>query len=147
VINADDLTDYRYEQMTDLDLGQMVMIQGEALIVRSSSRVLFFKEMTNAETHRTSWQLYHQLKLRGFIYFMKGNDRIQITTDELVYFYLIDMETFEPALENCLYNYMECNQMMFGPELKYGVTYKSNECSFQIYRRKSLHVLKMNVND
>ena len=52
------------------------MIQDVALIERISSRVLFFKEMTNAETHRTSWKLYHQLKLRGFIYFMKGSARV-----------------------------------------------------------------------
>jgi len=37
------LSDYRYERITDLDLGQMVLFQGEVLIVRSSSRVLFFK--------------------------------------------------------------------------------------------------------
>lgn len=120
----------------------MVMIQGEALIVRSSSRILFFKQ-----TNKNNWELYHQLKLRGFIYFTKGNDRIQITTDELVYFYTIDKETFDPALENCLYNYMSCDQMMFNPGLNYGVTYKSNEESFSIYGRKSLHVLKMNVNN
>jgi len=42
---------------------------------------------------------------------------------------------------------MEANQMMFGVDTKYGVSYKSNERSFQIYRRKTLHVLKMNVND
>ena len=72
----------------------MVMIQGEALIVRSSSRILFFKVIATNESKKSSWQLYHQLKLRGFIYFTKGDDRIQITTDELVYFYTIDKETF-----------------------------------------------------
>ena len=146
-INADDLTKYRFEQMTDLDLGQMVLIKGEALIARSSSRILFFKQVTSKEPIKTSWELYHQIRLRGFIYFIKGNDRIQITTDELIYFYLIDSETLMPQLENCMYNFMEANQMMFGVDTKYGVSYKSNERSFQIYRRKTLHVLKMNVND
>jgi len=74
----------------------MIMIHGEALIVRSSSRILFFKQVTSKEPIKTSWELYHQIRLRGFIYFIKGNDRIQITTDELIYFYLIDSETLMP---------------------------------------------------
>lgn len=96
VIDADDLTKYRYERMTDLDLGQMVLINGEALIVRSSCRILFFKQETDEETQRTTWNLYDEIQVRGFIYYIKGNDRVQITTDELIYFYLIDMETFIP---------------------------------------------------
>lgn len=47
--------------------------------------------------------------MRGFIYFIKGNKRIQITTDDLIYFYLIDPETFEPELENVMFNFMGCN--------------------------------------
>jgi len=36
------------------------------------------------------WEQYHFIKVRGFIYFIKGNVRIQITTAKLIYFYLID---------------------------------------------------------
>jgi hypothetical protein len=43
------------------------------------------------------------------IYFIKGNKRIQVTTDEKVYFYLIDPVTFEPTLENVMFNYMNCS--------------------------------------
>jgi len=49
------------------------------------------------------------LERRGFIYYIKGNIRIQITTDEKIFFYLIDKETFEPILENVMMNYMACN--------------------------------------
>jgi hypothetical protein len=49
------LSDYRYERMTDLDLGQMVLFQGESLIARSSSRVLFFKQETDKVTKEISW--------------------------------------------------------------------------------------------
>ena len=129
--------------MTELDLGQMVLFQGEALITRSSSRVLFFKQETDLTTKETSWQKYHELRVRGFIFFIKGNIRIQVTTEQLIYFYLINQETFMPELENCMYNYMGCNQMMFGRRVRYGISYKTNECSFEIYRRKYMHNLRV----
>ena len=55
------------------------------------------------------WKQYHIIEVRGFIYFIKGNVRIQITTDDKIYFYLIDKETFMPIFENCMANYMNCN--------------------------------------
>lgn len=64
--------------------------------------------------------------MRGFIYYIKGNIRIQITTDELVYFYLIDKDTLMPNLENVMYNFMGCNQLMFGSRVRYGISYKQN---------------------
>ena len=71
--------------------------------------------------------------------------RIQITTDDKIYFYLIDPETLEPNLENVMFNYMNCTQMMFGSKVKYGITYKTNQRSFSIYRRKYLHNFKVPV--
>ena len=38
--------------------------------------------------------------------------------------YLIDKETYMPNLENVMYNYMGCNQMMFGSKVRYGIAYK-----------------------
>ena len=35
-----------------------------------------------------------------------------------------------PNLENVMYNYMSCNQMMIGSMRKYAITYKSNEKTF-----------------
>lgn len=35
--------------------------------------------------------------------------------------------------------------MMFGPKVKYGITYKTNEQSFDIYRRKYVHDFKVNT--
>jgi hypothetical protein len=72
------------------------------------------------------WREYNMLNIRGFIFYIKGNVRIQITTDDNIYFYLIDKETFEPTLENVMFNFMGCNQMMFGSRVKYGITYKTN---------------------
>jgi hypothetical protein len=95
---------------------------------------------------KTKWELYETIKVRGFVYFIRGNVRIQITTEKLIYFYLIDPETLEPKLENVMYNYMCCNQMMIGAMRRYSITYKQNERSFDIYQRKYMHNLRVCVN-
>jgi hypothetical protein len=55
----------------------------------------------------------------------------------------MDMETYEIRLENVMNNFMNCSIMMFGAKVKYGVTYKSNEASIDIYRRKYEHDFKV----
>jgi len=89
--------------------------------------------------------IYHTLDANGFIYYIKGNSRIQITTDTHVYFYIIDKETFMPELENVMQNFMNCSQMMFGSKVKYGITYKTNNKSIDIHRRKYEHDFRLNV--
>jgi len=96
-------------------------------------------------TKEEKWTCYHVLDHRGMIYFIKGNKRIQVTTDEKIYFYLIDPVTFEPTLENIMFNYMNCSQMMFGSKVRYCVTYKTNQKSFDIHRRKFVHDFRQNV--
>jgi len=39
---------------------------------------------------------------RGFISFTKGNVRLQVVTDDRIYFYLMDKETLLPNLENVM---------------------------------------------
>jgi len=41
--------------MCDKELGQMMLIYGKALIVRSSSQVLFFKEVYDKVTEKYKW--------------------------------------------------------------------------------------------
>ena len=50
-----------------------------------------------------------------------------------------------PELDNVMYNFMNCSQMMFGSRVKYGITYKTNQKSFDIHRRKFEHDFKVNV--
>ena len=47
-----------------------------------------------------------------------------MTTDEKIHFYIINQETLEPEPENVMYNFMECSTLMFGPKVRYGVSYK-----------------------
>ena len=104
----------------------MYLVYNKALIARSSSDILFFKLVYDENAERDKWKQYDIIHARGFIYYIKGNVRIQVTTDEKIYFYLIDPETLKPQLDNVMYNYMNCNQMMFGSKVRYCITYKTN---------------------
>ena len=86
----------------------MFLINGKALVARCSNVVLFFKLKIDDFTKEMSWNNYATIPLRGFVYFIKGNKRIQVTTDTKIYFYLIDPLTFEPTLENVMLNFMNC---------------------------------------
>lgn len=146
-IEASNPANFKVEKMTDKDLGQMYLFNNKALIARSSSTVLFFKIMADEDDPEDKkWTQYEMLNIRGFIYFIKGNVRIQITTDDNIYFYLIDLETFVPKLENVMFNFMGCNQMMFGSRVKYGITYKTNQKSFDVYRRRFIHDYKVPIS-
>ena len=76
IINPDKISHFRYETITDKDLGDMVLFQGEALIVRSSSNIYFFKQTNCLLTLKRSWQIIHTIKARGSIFAIKGNIRI-----------------------------------------------------------------------
>jgi hypothetical protein len=95
--------------MTQMDLGQMYLVYNSALIARSSSDILFFKIEVDKDTEERKWEQYDVINCRGFIYYIKGNVRIQIITDFKIFFYLIDKETFKAKLENVMYNFMGCN--------------------------------------
>ena len=68
----------------------MFLINGKALITQCSSQILFFKLKLDEFTQERSWYNYWKIDVQGSIYFIKGNKRIQITTSEKIYFYLID---------------------------------------------------------
>jgi hypothetical protein len=40
---------------------------------------------------------------------------------------------------------MKCNRMMFGAKVRYCVTYKSNQRSFNVYSRKYYHDFKVPI--
>ena len=125
----------------------MYLIYDKALVVRCSSQVLFFKIVMDELTQREKWVNYHTIDIGGFIYYIEGNVRIQITTNNKIFFFLMDLETLIPKLENVMNNYMSCSQMMFGSKVKYGITYKTGERSFDIHRRKYEHDYLVNVVD
>jgi hypothetical protein len=57
---------------------------------------LFFKIEKEEYTNRRKWVQFDVIQSRGFIYYIKGNVRIQVTTDDKIAFYLIDPVTLKP---------------------------------------------------
>jgi hypothetical protein len=55
---------------------------------------------------------------------------------------MIDKETLLPVLENILSNFMQCTQMMFGPRVRYSITFKHNQPGFDVFRKKYQHGFK-----
>ena len=87
----------------------MVLYEGEALIVSSSTKILFFKVIVDRLSNISKWTHYHTLYMRGSISYLKESYRIIITTTDYIYLYKINRKTFEPELENVMYNFMQCN--------------------------------------
>lgn len=59
----------------------MVLVYNKVFIVKSSSDILFFKIIVEDETELRLWKQYDKILERGNIYYIKGNVRIQVTTD------------------------------------------------------------------
>ena len=94
------------EKITDVDLGTMFLIKETCLVCRSSGNILFFKRIYDEKTEKWYWTQYHKLQHKGLLYFIKGNIRINITTDEKIFFYLVNNAEYTPVLENVMYNHM-----------------------------------------
>lgn len=129
------------EIITTADLGQMFLVFDHALVVRSSNSILFFKKIDG------KWVQYHKIDdMRGQIYFIRGNIRIQITAESKIFFYLINKQTFMPELENVMNNFIQCSTIMFGPRVRYGVAYKVNQPGIEIISRRRYHNFKVCIN-
>jgi hypothetical protein len=71
--NALNPSEAKYENLPVNDMGTMYLLFEKALIVRSSSTILFFK----IDPVSGNWKEYNRLNnMRGEIYFIKGNVRI-----------------------------------------------------------------------
>lgn len=83
--------------------------------------------------------------MRGSIYFIKGNERIQITNNDYIYFYWVDPATLTPVLENVMYNYSACNTMMIGPAKRFAITYQNGSKAFDLFSRKYMHNFRVQI--
>ena len=123
-------------------MGQAYLVYNKMLLVASSDEILFFRIEVDSFTKIEFWKLYYTVPSRGFISFIRGNVRMQLITEEIIYFFLLDKETLLPKLENVMLNYMNCQQMIYGPKVRYCISYKASERYFNIYRRKYLNSFK-----
>lgn len=141
------------EKMTHADLGDMYLAFEKALIVRSSSSILIFKkeqvEVDDDDGEGTQlvwqWKQIHKISnMRGQIYFVRGNTRFQITTEEKIYFFIFrDKVGLIPELENVMQNFMECSQMIIGSKVRYCVTFKAGQPDFSVFTRRQYHNFKV----
>jgi hypothetical protein len=111
---------------------------------------MFFKlVLQDKDDPRPIWTLYHTIDdMRGNIYFIRGNVRIQVITDDMIYFYMIDKISMVPTLENVMANppYMSCSQLMFGARVRFGVSFKVDQPGFTIFTRKYFHNFKVQLD-
>ena len=124
----------------------MYLIYNKALVVRTSDSIMFFRQVYDNEKRNFFWKSYHQIDIQGTIYFINGNQRIQITSREKIYVYKIDYHSLEPELENVMFNFMECDQMIFGSQRRFCITYKKNEPNFEVRTRKYNNNFKIKID-
>ena len=85
--------------------------------------------------------MYH----KGSLYYIKGNIRINITTDDKIYYYIVNDKEFMPKLENVMFNFMNCTSIIFGSKVRYACCFKQGQNEFEIYTRRYEHNFKVNV--
>ena len=142
-----DISKYHFYKVYDGDIGQIDIIDNQCLMIQSSNKIQLFLEKEDPMTEEVKWKLIHTIKIRGSIYYIKDTDRFQVTTEDYVYFYLVDLETFEPTLENVMNNFMGCSQMMVGKMVRNAIAFKMNQKSFSVFQKKFHHCLRAIVND
>lgn len=121
----------------------MFLVFNKALVARSSTKMIFFK--IHQETKR--WTPYHTIpNMRGTVFFIRGNVRIQITTERKIYFYLIDPKTLMPELENVMYNFINCSSLLIGSMKRYAVGFKASQKDFEVFTRKQYHNFKVCID-
>lgn len=78
--DIDDSTTKHKDEVLEKPLGQMFLVYGQALVVRSSTCVVFFKlvrdKFSTKKENVRYWQEYHKINEKAFVYFIKGNIRI-----------------------------------------------------------------------
>ena len=67
----------------------MYLYANKTLIARSSSQIVFLRQELDKNSNLV-WKEFHEIDARGFIYYIKGNIRLQIITDDVIYFYLLN---------------------------------------------------------
>jgi hypothetical protein len=122
----------------------MFLIDNKALVARCSSEILFFKLKFDQKKGGYVWSRYHTLEHRGFINYIKGNNGIKIITDDKIFFYKYDPESFIPYFENVMFNYMKAAQLITPGNLYF--SYQLNGSTFETWSKKYSHSFIGNVD-
>lgn len=125
----------------------MFIILNKILIVRCSQTIFLLKLVIDEEINERIWTLYHTFDLQGQIQYTNGNIRVQVITDSLIYFFKFDPITLMPTTENVMQNYMNCSQMLFGKAVRFCITFKQNQKSFDVFTRQCNHDFKIPIGN
>ena len=114
------------------------------MIAKNSSKIIFLKlEEDKASKKGVRWHTYHTLNFRGFIYTIKGNKTVFISTEKYIYFYLIGADDI-PVVENVIYNFLNCTSVVAGAlGQRQMLSYKMNEKGFTVLKRRYFHHFKL----
>ena len=96
----------------------MFLITNKYLMVRNSTEILFFMLEEDEDTEVRSWIKYFRIPSRGQIYYVRGTTRIQVITDDKIFFYGLDLETNEPFLKK--------GPLFFANRSPLGIEYKNS---------------------
>lgn len=77
----------------------------------------------------------------------KDTNRLQVTTKDSIFFYLIDEDSYELVVENVMNNYMTCSYMLIDQSDLYAVAYKTNQKSFDIFSKKYMNDFRVQSID
>jgi hypothetical protein len=77
-VNSLDTSEFEVQKLPLQDMDSTYLIFDEALMTRSSDSIVFYKLCVHdKDSQEKHWKEYHRLKkMRGQIYFIKGNVRI-----------------------------------------------------------------------
>ena len=146
-IEMDDLSKHRYQNISDRDMGQMILWNSECLITRSSTVVQFYKQVWDAKEKYYEWDCVSEIESTGFISSNRKGNNFYITEDEFIYFYTIDGDTLKPTLQNVMFNFMQCSILIIGEQGRFALTYKANQSNLLKFEKKMDHDFCVRVND
>lgn len=69
-VDPDKPTEYTIQKIINTNLDQVVLLEGQVLVARSSTKIIFYKIIKTKSLLKVvkRWQPYHELSLGGFIH-------------------------------------------------------------------------------
>ena len=84
------------------------------------------------------WEKYHTISINCFIQHLPGDERFQLITDKLVYFYVFEENEdgsepdYIPKLESVMLNFMQCTNLLVETSQNLAISFKNGQPNFEI---------------
>jgi hypothetical protein len=82
------------------------------------------------------------------ISYTHGDYRFQLIQENKIKIYCLEVrdDKFRPVLENTLYNFMKCSQLLLSKNGEFAVSYKHDQDNLYVYERKYFHDFEVKVD-